>query len=318
MKFLQHLKSNWQLYLLGIFFVCLGYFDATQQNRFLTANYRLPFFSVGVMTFMFVCVVSYVMAELCPTQSWLYKKMTMTTAGYWLTLIVFFFAMRDPGKGQNLLYVLNTATAFVFGFHKDPRLDFDEGTPAWAQAHAKEAKVFRWAYFLPFTIIFVLQNVFYFYVSFKYYTYFNPFEQITLGLCISLLAFTLCKTRLDIFKLTLATLAIVFLVLGLLLFMFYMFYVWDYWTTGFIFLGHLGLDNILTPEQLAMMQASPLLSHIHDPVGSKIIIVAGIAVSILFYALSKSFKNWSGVVAMLAVVAFFIDNHLLNYAIVYY
>lgn len=216
----QHLQLNYKFYILALFFAWLGYFDVAQQNQFLTSNYRLPFFAVGIFGISFICYYAYAFAQLCPTQSLNYRKVTFTTSLYWLFLMVGFFAIRDPAKAQLTVLLIGLLISLIFFYHTDRRLPLrdEQESREYAQAVAYEQKGFKTVYLPAFLIAVVLQVIFYMYVDFKFFLFFNPFFQLAFAIAVCNFAFALIETRLDNYKLFIGIIEIMLLALGVLLF----------------------------------------------------------------------------------------------------
>lgn len=312
LKLRKHLQQNFNFYLLAMFFSWLGYFDVGQQNLFLTANFRLPFFVLTMLGLLVAIYYPYSQADLCATQSSNYRKLALTTLGYFVIAITSFYLIRDPAKAQLFVYCLGILLSLSIYLNSDKRLgakqqlnqiisEQEESLQHYrassktessasendqvAQAETNLNNIIN-STKTSFTRLVVpalglatlLQLFFYSHVAFKYFIFFNPFLQFALALNLANFAFTLVSTRLDVLKLY-YTIIETLLLLGAGIFFIIVYYFSDAFATEY--------SLHLTDQALTFTNSFNFQACIVFAVG-----VIALSVVNLLATLTKSYKGY--------------------------
>ncbi|RIY31698.1 hypothetical protein CJP74_06780 [Psittacicella melopsittaci] len=289
---LQHLKHNYVFYILFLLFILLARFDITWQNKFLTEYYRLPFFTLAVITSIFIFAFSFKNARLCNTQSLNYRKLSLVTIGYSGYEIIAAFMARDPSKAQLLVYVIILFLGILFYFHRDSRLNLDEDSPEFDKAYLGERKYVNWVIYPALAIVFVLQNLFYLYVNFAFEIYFNPLLQIAFGISLANAALILSRTRLDNLKHFLLIIETLFLILAL-----------GFYLYLFVSKLHFLSDDALISNKLVLTYIFTFIA---------------IAIINLSLAFTKAWKGFSGFFIKLSTNLLYLSFFLISYRVLYF
>lgn len=289
---LSHLQQNYKFYLLAIIYFIIGYFDVYWQNKFITGYYRLPYFSLAILTSLLIYTYAYRKAQLCPTQSANYRKLALITIGYSIYEIVMFFAKRDPGKGQLLIFTIILLLALLFYFHRDSRLYLDTNSKDYQLAYQKENKFIKWLTLPASIAIFVVQIIFTFYVSAYFQVFYNPLLQIALGFAMSTATMILINTRLDILKLVLIVGETTFLALGFIYFLIIL--IWQY--------------NLL--DATTKVSIPQILTFV--------VTIGAICLCNLAISLLKTWKGWLGFIFKLTSIVCYFNFFFISYNIAYY
>ncbi|RIY32402.1 hypothetical protein CKF54_04900 [Psittacicella hinzii] len=289
---LSHLKHNYHFYLLFLLFIGLARFDIHWQSLFLTEYYRLPFYTLAVISCLFVYTVCFKNASLCNTQSSNFRKLALVTVGYSGYEVLAFFIYRDPSKAQLLVYVALLLVAIIFFFHKDSRLNLDSQSDKYLQAVEAEKKFINIAIYPALLVIFALQNIYYLYVDFSFELYFNPFLQLALGVALANSCLILSKTRLDNFKNLLLVIETLLLILALSFFLYLIIAKFDFLTDN---------SHISNREVLQYAISFILIALVN-----------------LVVAFSKEWKSLAGFILKLASVILYLNLFFISYRVLYY